>query len=278
MTYVVFDIGGTTTSVALGTEEGGLSDVKRFRTPNNFEEGIKKLIDAARKLGTDKVTGVAGGVRGVLTETHDGIVGDDILTKWGRKPLKKVLEDEFKTKVVLENDAALAGLGEATRGAGKGLEVVAYHTISSGVGGARLVNGKIDTANTGFEPGHQIIDFDRSVLGEDITPLLENFISGTALEKRMGVKPVEIPQEDVVWDELAEYLAYGLRNTIMYWSPDIIILGGSMVLGDPKIPLESIRKHTVGVLDGFVDCPLITTAELKKNSSLYGALELVRNS
>jgi glucokinase len=50
------------------------------------------------------------------------------------------------------------GLGEAVFGAGKGREIVVYMTISTGVGGARIVGGKIDASAMGFEPGHQIID------------------------------------------------------------------------------------------------------------------------
>ena len=60
----------------------------------------------------------------------------------------------------------------------------------------------------------------------------------------MGVKPYEIPQADAIWDQLAYYLAHGLRNSILYWSPDVIVLGGSMIIGDPRILLDDIIKHT----------------------------------
>jgi fructokinase len=115
------------------------------------------------------------------------------------------------------------------------------------------------------------VDIDRTILGQDISPTLENLISGSAVEQRFGTKAYEIPQTDVVWDELAEYLAQGLRNTTLYWSPDAIVLGGSMVLGDPHIPLEAIRKYTVAALDGFVDCPFITRAALGDESGVHGA-------
>ncbi len=80
----------------------------------------------------------------------------------------------------------------------------------------------------------------------------------------------------MVWDELAEYLAQGLHNTILYWSPDAIILGGSMIIGDPKIHIDAIRKYTVESLDGFVSAPLITTAKLGDEAGLYGAMTLLR--
>ena len=176
----------------------------------------------------------------------------------------------------LENDAAIAGLGEAVFGAGKGLEIIAYHTVSTGVGGAKIENGDIDHVSAGFEPGHQILDIDRTILGEDIVPTLENLVSGTAVELRFGTKPYDIPQSDVLWNELAEYLAQGLRNTILYWSPDVIVLGGSMIIGNPRIEIDVIRKCTVDALDGFVPAPLITTAKLGDEAGLYGGMALLK--
>jgi fructokinase len=120
-----------------------------------------------------------------------------------------------------------------------------------------------------------VLDIDRTILGDDISPTLENLVSGTALEQRFGVKAYDIPQSDVVWNELAEYLAQGLRNTILYWSPDAIILGGSMIIGDPRIEIDAIRKYTVAALDGFVPSPLITTAKLGDEAGLFGGLAIL---
>ncbi len=45
-----------------------------------------------------------------------------------------------------------------------------------------------------------------------------------------------------------------------------------MMVGDPKIPLDSVRRATVAVLDGVVPCPFITTSELGDEAGLHGAL------
>jgi predicted NBD/HSP70 family sugar kinase len=278
MTYVVFDIGGTTTRVAVSSDGETLRETASFKTKVNHKEGMTALGDAIKKLlGNDTVTAMAGGVRGMLNEQHTAIHNDSRLEAWSGKSITEPLAERFKTEVYLENDTALAGLGEAVFGAGKGLDIIAYHTVSTGVGGVKIEKGQIDMATVGFEPGHQVLDIDRTILGEDITPTLENLVSGTAVEERMGVKPYEIPQTDALWDELAEYLAQGLRNTILYWSPEAIVLGGSMIIGDPKIELDAIRKYTVEVLDGFVDCPFITVAKLGDEAGLYGALARLRS-
>ncbi|HMO78044.1 MAG TPA: ROK family protein, partial [Candidatus Paceibacterota bacterium] len=161
-------------------------------------------------------------------------------------------------------------------GAGIGHQIVAYHTISTGVGGARFVDGRMDIARVGFEPGHQILDFDKSFLKNDEMPTLENLVSGLALERARGVKPYEISQDDGVWSELAMRLAAGLRNTILYWSPDIIVLGGSMIVGNPRIKLEDIRHYTEGIVKGFVPCPQIVDAKLGDDGGLYGAMAILK--
>ncbi len=243
--YIVFDIGGTKTRVSATNDLKTLGEVKKFSTPCAYSEGLECIMKAIRQVSSgEKITAMAGGIRGPLNHEKTGITSEIKLVDWVGRNIAGDLGKEFNAPVHLENDSAIVGLGEATFGAGKGYDIVAYHTVSTGVGGARYVHGKIDEASIGFEPGHQVLDVDRSVLGPHIPNTLENLVSGTALEKRRGIKPYEIPQDDEVWDELAGYLAKGLKNTIVYWSPDIIVLGGSMIIGDPRIFLEPIQKYT----------------------------------
>lgn len=276
MSYVLFDIGGTNTRVAVSNDLKKIDEVVTFKTSVKFEDGVKNILENAKKISKDDIQAFSGGVRGLVSELKDGIQNDSILKKWAGKSIVKEIKKKYEVPVFLENDSAMAGVGEAVFGAGKGLDIVAYHTVSTGVGGVKVEEGDIDEASIGFEPGHQILDIDRTVLGEDIAPTLENLVSGTALEQRFGVKPYDIPQTDVVWDELAEYLAQGLRNTILYWSPDVIVLGGSMITGDPAISVDTIRKYTVEALDDFVTSPLIVKAELGDEAGLYGAMAILK--
>jgi predicted NBD/HSP70 family sugar kinase len=90
------------------------------------------------------------------------------------------------------------------------------------------------------------------------------------------MKAYEIPQSDAIWNQLANYLAHGLRNTVLYWSPDTIVLGGSMIVGDPRIPLDDIIHHTEAVLEGVAPVPEIVDAELGDLGGLYGAMALLQ--
>jgi predicted NBD/HSP70 family sugar kinase len=91
----------------------------------------------------------------------------------------------------------------------------------------------------------------------------------------MGIKPYEIDQTDAIWGQLAYYLAHGLRNSILYWSPDVIVLGGSMIVGNPRILLDDIIKNTNEVVGEVTDVPLIVDAALGDYAGLYGAMAIL---
>ncbi len=273
MSYLIFDIGGTNTRVSVSEDLKGFAKPIKFKTPISFNEGVDKVVEAAETLlDGKKLRGACGAVRGTLNEDRTEIVHDYVLTKWLEEPLVKNLAKKLDTKVIIENDAALAGLGEAHFGAGKEADIMVYHTISTGVGGAKIEHGKIDDYHLGFEPGKQVLDIDRTILGEEVVPTLENLVSGAAVEERTGQKPYDIPESDAIWDQLAFYLAHGLRNTILYWSPDMIVLGGSMMTGNPIIPLPNIEKHLQILLDGDIPMPALKIAALKDDAGLYGAM------
>tara|TARA_B100000745_G_scaffold89693_1_gene56357 strand:+ start:3628 stop:4473 length:846 start_codon:yes stop_codon:yes gene_type:complete len=277
MSYILFDIGGTNTRVAASEDLKTFSEPIKFKTPNDFDLGVEKIVEAVRKLTDGDIRGVAGDIRGVLNEDKTEMLVDagNVLTDWEEKPLVAELKKTFEAPVYLENDAALVGLGEATYGAGKGDDIVVYLTVSSGVGGAKIEMGEIDKASYGFEPGHQILDIDHTILGEEEEPTLEKLVSGLAVEDRMGCKPYEISQNDAVWDQLAFYLAHGIRNTILYWSPDTLVLGGSMIVGDPRILLADIKKHTEEIMADLMPVPNIVDASLGDDGGLYGAMAIL---
>lgn len=275
--FILFDIGGTNTRVAASEDLKTFSEPKKFKTPNNFDEGVALIVAAARGFAGDKkIDMAAGGIRGPLNKEKTELLSEDILTDWVAKPLVEKLSEELDTNVIIENDTAVVGMGEAHFGSGQGYEIVVYHTVSTGVGGVRIVEGEIDEASFGFEPGKQIIDPDHTLCPACETGILEDIISGSALERRFKKKPYEIPQDDPVWDELAKWLSYGLKNTITYWSPDAIVLGGSMIVGDPRIFRDDIVRYTKETLGGLVPCPEIFDAELGDVGGLYGAMAIIK--
>ncbi len=102
-------------------------------------------------------------------------------------------------------------------------------------------------------------------------------ISGKALQEKTGKHPREITDQKV-WDEFAKILAFGLNNIIVEWSPNVVVLGGSMITGDPAIPLFKVEMHLKEILKIFPELPAIKKAELGDFGGLYGGLAYLRNT
>ncbi|MBI2314469.1 ROK family protein, partial [Candidatus Daviesbacteria bacterium] len=159
--FLVFDIGGTNMRLAVSRDGKNIEEPKILKTPKDFDEGMLLFKKTALNLSDgEKIKAAAGGIAGPLDGKKEMLVNSPNLAGWVKKPLKKALEKFFGAPVFIENDAALSGLGEATYGSGQGYKIIVYITISTGVGGARIVNSHIDTNALGFEPGHQIIEKD----------------------------------------------------------------------------------------------------------------------
>jgi len=249
--------------------------LKIAATPKQYKNGVALLRSLVRELSEHaprtvlrKVTGVAGGIAGSLDTKREVIFRAPNMPYWSKKPLKKELQKALGTKnVFLENDTALVGLGEALYGAGKGKLIVAYITVSTGVNGVRIVDGKIDRSAMGFEIGHQII-------GNDAARTLEYFVGAAALQKRYGI-PAEKIRSSAAWKEATTYLAIGVHNTLLYWSPHIIILGGGAINAG-SIVVTNVEKIVREILSIFPKPPPIKKASLGDLGGLYGALAYLR--
>ena len=278
MSYILFDIGGTNMRVALSRDGETFEEPKIIPTPKDFDAGMLAIKNIATELsGGEKIIAAGGGIAGTLSRDRRIFVNGPHLPGWSAKPIKAALEDALGVSVFIENDTAIVGLGEAVAGAGKGHTIVAYITVSTGVGGVRIVDQKIDVSAMGFEPGHQIIDADGTLCKGTVCGMgfdLEGAISGTAITERYKKKPYEIVDE-AFWDEMARVLAYGLNNTIVYWSPDIVVIGGSM-MKKIGIPIDRARAHLKGILRIYPELPLIEHSLLEDFGGLHGALAYIR--
>lgn len=264
--YLVFEVGGTKTRIGFSSDGRNLESSQILSTPQAFDQFLPILKETATTLSKGQVIkAVCGGLAGVLNGQKTILVNAAHLPGWIGQPIKETLDNSLAL-TFLENDAALGALGEATNGSGVDKTIVAYITIGTGIGGARVVNGKLDNKALGFEPGHQII----SPSGLE----WEQFISGPALEKEYG-KPTDQINDPQIWDEAAKRVALGLANTIMLWSPDIVILGGGLM---QKIPLERIRLHLKTYLKVFPTPPEIALSKLDELSGLHGALLYLRQN
>lgn len=259
--------------IGISADGQSIKESKIIPTPKDFEQGIQVLKQTAQQLSKgEKMTGVAGGVAGPMKKDKTGLATGPNMPGWINKPLKAELERIFGCLVLLENDTATGGIGEAVKGVGVGKSVVAYLAIGTGVGGKRIVDGKIASDSFNFEPGHQIIIPEGNLCNCGGKGHLEAYVSGAYFEKMYGQKGEDI-KDPKIWDEIARYLAIGLTNVSVLWTPDIIILGGGV---SQSIPLEKVQEYLKEFLTVFPEPPQVVKATLGNEAGLWGALELLK--
>ena len=257
--YLLIDIGGTKTRVALTEHREAFNDPVIFHTPQDFSEWMIELQGACALITHGrKVDGIVIGFPGTF-DTTGTIEHAPNLPLWNDVKLKQELEARFSSTVTLENDTALVGLGEALYGAGKGHAIVAYLTISTGVNGVRIVDGAIDRNTYGFEIGHSIIENERDV---------ESLIGGGHMEKQFG-KPSHEIHDVGFWEKINYYAGVFGANTTMYWSPSCIIYGGP-VMND--LHIEVIEKEAKRFLGVYKETPVFVRGTLGDFGGLYGGL------
>lgn len=269
--YLLFDVGATKTRFSL-SDGSKLLDPATHATPEKFEDFLTQLRGVVQNK---KIILAAGGIAGPLDGDRSVLVHSSNLPKtWEGLNIKEKVANALEVQVLLENDAAVVGLGEAVYGAGKGKKFVAYVTVSTGVGGALIIDGRLAPSVMGFEPGHQIIASNgRKCPGCDGLDHLESYVSGKSLVEYYKIKPEQITDEKI-WKEVAYYLALGLNNIAVHWSPEVIILGGSVM---KSLPLEFVKEEFKNLLTIFKRIPEIKVRELEDIGGLYGAMVLARS-
>ncbi len=268
---LVFDIGGTHTRIARAevSAEGvpALGVRVEYETPQNFSEAIQKMSKGLADIaGGEKPSAVAGCFPGKTDPKSGAITYAPHIQDWLGKSFSKELIAAWTfgpdTPLCIENDATLAALAEARLGAGQGHDIVAFVTVSTGIGGARIFRGQIDVSKDGFEPGHQIIDWKSGAT-------LEDLVSGSGIKSHYGMEIQKITDQ-AQREEAAKILAAGIHNMIVHWSPDIMILGGPVIAVPPGIDLALVQKYVAETLH-FKTVPPIILSRLYPDAGLIGA-------
>ncbi len=259
--YLLFDVGGTHTRVAMsmGAE---LGKVERFETDPS-EAGVGRLVDELRGLCRgERLQAVIGGLPGHL-EAGGRLRHAPNLPGWLGRKVAGELESALDAPVVIENDAAMAGLGEAVYGAGRGKSRILYLTVSTGVNASRIIGGEIDEATRGVEIGEMMIADDA---GRRVR--LEQLLGGAAMQRRYGRPPAEI-DDKTVWETEAHYVGIALAELARRWRPELAVLGGAMMR---DIPMPKVRQLLAAAGQSLAVKP----AALGDLGGLYGALARCR--
>jgi glucokinase len=273
--YLVFDTGGTKMRMAYSPDGRSLETPKIFPTPREFDEGMKIVAEVTRDLVKGRpIKAMAGGMPGPMDPGQTMVTNAPNMPGWNNQPLKQELERIVGAPVFLENDTTMVGLGEVYKGAGRGYEIVSYITVSTGIGGKRFVKGQVEPSAFGFEPGHMIIDIDGFTCNCGLAGHLEGLASGNGVRRRFGKAPETIKDPEV-WKDVTHYLAAGLINVSVMWSPHCIVLGGSMM---KDISIENVKAEMEKFGLVFKRYPELQLAQLGDTGGLEGALAFLNTA
>ena len=181
---------------------------------------------------------------------------------WEGVDVSRMVEG-FDGKIAIDTDVNAAALAEWRWGGGVGLDIIAYLTIGTGIGGGLLAHGRTVHGLLHPEMGHVMV---RRVAGDvfpGICPVhrdcLEGLASGPAIAARAGMPADQIPPDDPAWQITGHYLGEMLANLVLIASPQRILIGGGVGLAQPQL-LASARLTLVEQINGFINRPALSEA------------------
>lgn len=291
------DIGGTKIAVGIVDDDGNvLARVQAPTDPNRYGESIDEIARMLRETerqANAKLTGIGIGSTGPV-DPMKGEFGDvDFLPGWrGKNPVKD-LGQIFNLRVALENDGDAAALAEFGWGAGRNRSRLIYITVGTGIGGGIILDGQLYRGVDGAHPevGHQVLDPSGPPCTCGFRGCWESLAAGPAMATWMDThSPENYPHKRGISAkkicELAQhgdpialkaveheafYLGLGLANLINLFTPDAIVLSGSM-MKSANLFLDRIQAV---IRQGCRFVPAekteITLASLGDDTNLIGA-------
>lgn len=312
MYYLGIDLGGT--NVAAGVVDGDGKIIAKASVPTQADKGVDAIISniaaaansALKDAGvtTADIESIGIGTPGTL-DIDNGIVEKASNLGFADTPLAKLLSEYFPDKkILIENDANVAALAEATSGAAKGTKLSVTVTLGTGIGGGFIMDGKIFSGanGRGGEFGHMVIESGGrqctcgrrgcweayasvtglinftieemqksrdSVMWELACGDLENVNGLTSFE---GMRRGDKAAKKVV-DKYLRYVAEGIIDIINVLQPEVIAIGGGISKeGDTLLnPVkEIVEKEMFSDKAGTRIC----MAQLGNDAGIIGAAML----
>lgn len=275
--YIGLDIGGTKTLACSAGKDGRILEQVRFDTPRGVDDGIARIREAIHGLAEGApVQGIGVSIGGPL-DFRTGRVSPLHQPEWRDVPLRDLLQEDWQCPISIDVDTNVAALGEYAAAPGFPGRLL-YITISTGMGGGFVLNGRIYRGAGGAHPeiAHQSIPYrsmhpERIVCECGLPDCLEGLVSGNAI-RRIYRKPAEALSE-AEWEEVSYNLGQGLRNLAAILAPDVIALGGGVAIGRGdrlvKAAGDVMRSHLQ-----LVPAPELCLSRSGYFTALHGAVHV----
>lgn len=249
--YIGIDIGGTNIRASILDDNYNIID--KFKIENEVKRGpkenINKLCDEIkRRWFKYNIKSIGIGCPGPLDLKKGIIINPPNLIGWENFEIKKYIENIFNIPVAINNDANIAGYSEAKVGAGKGAESLYYLTLSTGVGGGFIYKGEIVNGfnNIAAEINNMIINEDTYSHNGLNKGGVEGQCSGVSISRiASNVLDSDIQTEDVfreadlgnqyckeILNKWVLNISKAIANIIVVVDPEVIVLGGSVILNN----------------------------------------------
>lgn len=183
------DLGGTNLRAAAISDRGEM--LEKIAGKTQLSEGrdavIDDIVDAIRTLAANRgAGGLAGagiGVPGFIEIEKGLVVGSNNLPFLEKFPVRDAIEQRLGTRVILENDANAAALGEHWIGAGRGVNDMILLTLGTGIGGGIISGGRVLHGSVGMagEFGHTTVYANGNPCGCGNYGCLEKHASASAI-------------------------------------------------------------------------------------------------
>lgn len=283
MAVLAFDIGGSAVKYGLWMEDK-LEGRSQFTTPESWSE-MKEELFSVKQIFDKKyiINGIAFSAPGAVNQKERKIDGLSAVPYLHQNPIYDDLEVLFDLPIAIENDANSAALAEVWRGSAKDNQNVLFVVIGTGVGGAVIVNQKVQHGAHlfGGEFGLMLLN-EKQTFSELATPVQMAWryadrkgISRNAIDGKevfhLAEEGDQLAIEEV--DKFYYYLAIGLYNLTYSFDPEKIILGGG--LSNKEGLITRINEEIEVLFDRLnhdTFRPVLELCTYKNNANLIGAV------
>lgn len=202
-----FDVGGTKVAVCLGTASGCILGSRRIPTVGRGPDVVlPEMIAAGRALLAEAgladrdLRALGVGAPGPLDLSAGMMLPSPNMKAWDGVPIRDRLATEFGVEAFFDNDANAGALAEWMFGTGQGCQNMLYLTLSTGIGGGIIANGRLVCGHGGAagEMGHVVLDPRGPECNCGLRGCYEAFCGGRALAQRMQRELAGQPDHPVV--------------------------------------------------------------------------------
>lgn len=309
---LALDFGGTKhTAAVLAAGERQWRGHRRALSPPgaDADSDLTIMLDLARDLLQGRVPAAVGVSFGGPVAFHSGTVRlSHHVPGWENVPLRRRLQEAFEAPAVVDNDANAAALGEQRVGAGQDVQHLLYVTVSTGVGGGWILNGRPwrGGGSMAGEIGHTVVDprGPRCLCGK--RGCVERLASGPYMaqdarerlaqdaDRGQGLRQLSqgelqrvtgkmVAEAAAAGDALADEilqrgawaLGVGLGNAANLVDPQRVLLGGGVTKAGPRW-WATVREAVAEVVLPEVEVDVVP-AELGDDAPLWGAAALAED-